>query len=92
LVYKIKFTPSAAKDYHSIQPVTRILRTYLRPKIANALEEIALKPHRAGSPLKANLSGYYSYRISNYRIVYEIREKEKVVLILRIRHRRDVYR
>ena len=86
MVYKIKFTPSAAKDYHSIQPV------YLKPKIANALEEIALKPHKTGRRLKAKLSGYYSYRISNYRIVYEIREKEKMVLILRIRHRRDVYR
>lgn len=86
MVYKIKFTPSAAKDYHSIQPV------YLRPKIANALEEIALKSHQAGWRLKAKLWGYYSYRISNYRIVYEIREKEKAVLILRIRHRRDVYR
>jgi mRNA interferase RelE/StbE len=86
LVYKIEFTPSAAKDYHSVQPL------YLRPKIANALEEIALKPHQAGKSLKANLSGYYSYRISNYRIVYEIHEEDKMVLILRIRHRRDVYR
>jgi mRNA interferase RelE/StbE len=86
LIYQIEFTPSAAKDYHSLQPL------YLRPKIANALEEIALKPHQAGKRLKAKLSGYYSYRISNYRIVYEIREKEKVVLILRIGPRRDVYR
>lgn len=86
MIYKIKFTPSAGKDYGSIQPA------YLRPKVANALEEIASKPHQVGKRLKAHLSGYYSYRISNYRIVYEIHQKQKVVLILRIRHRRDVYR
>jgi len=85
LIYKIKITPSAAKDYHSIQPA------YLRPKIANALEEIAIKPHQTGRRLKAKLSGYYSYRISNYRIVYEILKKEKAILVLRIRHRKDVY-
>ena len=31
-------------------------------------------------------------RVGTYRIIYELNEKEKVVSILRIRHRREVYR
>ncbi len=31
-------------------------------------------------------------RVGTYRIIYELNEKEKVVNILRIRHRREVYR
>lgn len=84
--YRIEFTPSAAKDFKSIRPIT------LRDKIANALEEIAKRPRQAGKALKASLKGYYSYRIGKYRIVYEILKKERVVLILRVRPRRDVYR
>jgi len=86
LPYRIKFTPSAAKDYKSIRP------TSLKSKIANALEEIAESPHQAGKALKASLTGCYSYRIGKYRIVYEILKKETVVIVLRIRPRRDVYR
>ena len=86
MVYQIEFTRSAAKDYKSIRP------TSLRSKIANALEEIATKPDQAGRPLKASLNGRYSYRIGNYRAVYEILKKERVVIVLRIRPQRDVYR
>ena len=31
-------------------------------------------------------------RVGTYRIIYELNEKEKVVSILRVRHRREVYR
>jgi mRNA interferase RelE/StbE len=86
LPYRIEFTPSAAKDYRSVKP------TSLKSKIANALEEIATNPHQVGKVLKASLTGYYSYRIGKYRILYEILKKERVVVLLRIRHRRDVYR
>lgn len=41
--------------------------------------------------LRGKYSGLYSYRISDYRIVYEIRSRELIVSVLRVRHRRDVY-
>lgn len=31
-------------------------------------------------------------RVGTYRIIYELNEKEKVVSILRVKHRREVYR
>ena len=34
----------------------------------------------------------YRYRVGDYRIIYEIRDKILVVLIVRIGHRREVYR
>ena len=44
-----------------------------------------------GKPLKGVYKGLFSFRFSDYRIIYEVREKELVIVILRIRHRKDVY-
>lgn len=51
---------------------------------------IALNPY-AGKALAGRYRGLYCYRFSNYRIVYELRKKLLVVVILRIGHRKDVY-
>lgn len=42
--------------------------------------------------LRGSLSGYFRYRIGDWRVVYQIREGEKVVIILMIAHRGRVYR
>lgn len=35
---------------------------------------------------------YWRYRVGDYRIICEIQDKKVVVLVLRIGHRREVYR
>ena len=45
-----------------------------------------------GSKLKGEFKGLWRLRVGRYRIIYEILDGELVVLILRIGHRRDVYR
>ncbi|MDM8567873.1 type II toxin-antitoxin system RelE/ParE family toxin, partial [Candidatus Halobeggiatoa sp. HSG11] len=46
----------------------------------------------AGKKLVGNLSEYYRYRVGNYRIIYEIIEEDIVVVIIKIKHRKDIYR
>jgi len=53
---------------------------------------IAENPQRLGKPLVGELEGLSSARRGDYRIIYEILEGEKTVLIHRVQHRRDVYR
>lgn len=53
---------------------------------------IAENPHRAGKLLGDELEGLRSARRGEYRIIYEIREDEAVVVIHRIQHRRLAYR
>ena len=36
--------------------------------------------------------GLYRVRVGDYRIVYEIRDNELLILVVRVAHRRDVYR
>ena len=44
-----------------------------------------------GKPLLYSLKGYYSFRTSSYRIIYTIRKKELVILVVAVGHRREVY-
>lgn len=49
-------------------------------------------PHRVGKPLARELSGYHSARRGAYRVIYRIDDTERVVFVVRIDHRADVYR
>jgi mRNA interferase RelE/StbE len=82
--YKIVFRKSVAKDLRRIpnQDVRRILAT-----VDSLLEE----PRPSGIE---KLSGQEKYRVrqGNYRIIYEIKDDEVVVVVVKVGHRRDVYR
>jgi len=49
-------------------------------------------PQRVGRPLRNELAGIHSARRGTYRVLYRIDEVERTVTVLRIDHRRDVYR
>ncbi len=50
------------------------------------------EPRRVGKPLLRELSGYSSARRGAYRVIYRIDDTERVVHVIRIEHRQDVYR
>ena len=50
------------------------------------------EPHRVGKPLQRELSGYWSARRGAYRIIYSIDAEQRIVSVVRIEHRADVYR
>src|SRR5205823_13553506 len=49
-------------------------------------------PHRVGKPLRDDLDGIWSARRGTYRVLYRIRDDLHEVIVLRVEHRRDVYR
>ena len=50
------------------------------------------EPRRVGKPLQRELSGIYAARRGTYRVLYRIQEEQREVIVLRVEHRRDVYR
>lgn len=67
------------------------IKTKHYEKILSALEVLSSDPY-LGKRLKGELKSYYSYRVWSYRIIYEIKKKELVILIIRIGYRSEVYR
>jgi len=82
--YKIVFRKSVAKDLRRIpsQDLRRILAT---------VDSLSEEPRPSGVE---KLSGQEKYRVrqGNYRIIYEIKDDEVVVVVVKVGHRRDVYR
>jgi mRNA-degrading endonuclease RelE of RelBE toxin-antitoxin system len=53
---------------------------------------LVAKPHHAGKPLRDDLEGVWSARRGTYRVLYRINDDLHEVVVLRVEHRRDVYR
>ena len=82
--YKITFRKSVAQDLRRIpnKDLRRILATF---------DSLSSEPLPSGVE---RLSGQERYRVrqGNYRIIYEINDKEVVVVVVKVGHRKDVYR
>ena len=56
------------------------------------LTALVQNPHRVGGRLQRELAGLHSARRGAYRVIYEIDDDERAVVVLRIDHRSNVYR
>ncbi len=89
-------------DGHAYQlvltsPAVRAVQRGLPESVATAVLKSSTgslidAPTRVGKPLRADLTGIYSARRGAYRVLYRIDESRREVIVLRIDHRRDVYR
>jgi mRNA interferase RelE/StbE len=64
----------------------------MRRRILRRLEALEDNPRPRGVEKLAGVDELYRVRVGTYRIVYAIRDRELVVIVVRIGHRRDVYR
>jgi mRNA interferase RelE/StbE len=73
-----------------LRELKKLDRQVVRRAFEIIQREIARDPH-AGKALSGRYKGLFSWRFSDYRIVYEILGKRLVILVLRVSHRKDVY-
>lgn len=78
-------------------PAVRAVQRGLPESVTTAVIEfvtgaLVTAPARVGKPLRADLQGIYSARRGTYRVLYRINDSRHEVVVLRIDHRRDVYR
>ncbi|MGH3823492.1 MAG: type II toxin-antitoxin system RelE family toxin [Pseudonocardiaceae bacterium] len=69
----------------------------LPDKVVGACREfiagpLAADPYRLGKPLQRELAGYHSARRGAYRVIYEIDDSARTVIVIRVDHRGDAYR
>jgi mRNA interferase RelE/StbE len=63
-----------------------------RRRIAGAIDGLARNPRPTGCVKLAGASDAYRNRVGDYRIVYQIEDRVLVVYVIRMAHRKDVYR
>ena len=77
--------PSAKRDLNRLKDAAA-------SAVLEAIDHIADAPQRMGKPLRLELEGLWSARRGSYRVVYRIDEGKRLVQIITVDHRADVYR
>ena len=77
--------PAAVRDLAKLEIPRRL-------KIVQKIDSLALNPRPPGVEKRAGRDNRYRVRNGDYRIIYEIYDQVLLVLVVRIGHRREVYR
>jgi mRNA interferase RelE/StbE len=85
-VYRLLLKDSAAKEIDAL-PTKQDRR-----RVVARIQLLANDPRPHGSEKLAGGSEHYRVRQGRYRIVYQIRDRELVVAVVRVAHRKDAYR
>lgn len=83
--YQIEFLKTAQKELLKLpQDVQR--------RIAAKIDALAMDPYPPDSKRLKNGNGRLRIRVGDYRVIYRLEEDRLVILVIKIGHRRDVYR
>jgi mRNA interferase RelE/StbE len=85
MTYAVTLAPTAARLLRKFDP-------QVRRRLQAAIELLATDPRPPAATQLVGGGGEWRVRTGDYRIIYEIHEAQLVVLVLRLGHRRDVYR
>jgi mRNA interferase RelE/StbE len=92
-------SPASEGDYELVltPPARRAIADRLPEAVAAAVVHflttaLIVQPSTVGRPLRDALAGIWSARRGTYRILYRVFDEPREVVVLRIEHRRDVYR
>lgn len=83
--YRVEFKPSAAR-------AVRKLGADIRRRIITRVETLSENPRPSGAEKLQGLRDLYRIRVGDYRVVYQVSDDILLVLVVRVGHRRDVYR
>jgi mRNA interferase RelE/StbE len=83
--YRIELTPAARRDLGA-------LPREVLPRVDARILDLSADPHSPRAKRLVGEEGILRVRVGDYRILYQVDDAAKVVTVVRVRHRRDVYR
>lgn len=83
MAYELIYTKNSLRDIKKLDRVAQ-------KRLAKSLERLAQKPFSYAQKLILPQLGGYRFRIGNYRVIFDIEDKK--IIILRVGHRREIYK
>ncbi len=83
--YKIEWKQSAKKELKKLDK-------QIIPRILQAVENLAENPYSSGSKKLIGSDSIYRIREENYRIIYNVKSSVLIIEIIKVGHRREIYR
>jgi mRNA interferase RelE/StbE len=84
--YRLLIKPSAGKEIEALGQKKD------RQRIVNRIAALASEPRPTGSEKLAGIEGRYRIRQGQFRIVYAVDDASRTIEVVKIGHRREVYR
>ena len=86
-MYRVELNKSAEKELSKLDSQTqKIILTFLEQDVESE------NPRLYGKVLKYNWAGHWRYDLGKYRIICKIKDDVCIVLVIKIGHRREIYR
>jgi mRNA interferase RelE/StbE len=83
--YSIEFTTSALREFKTLDRA-------VQRRIGSKISELGADPFPPGTKKLQGEPDHFRIRIGEYRVIYRLDGKRVVIVIVRIGHRKDVYR
>ncbi|NGX63551.1 MAG: mRNA interferase RelE [Candidatus Anoxychlamydiales bacterium] len=84
-MFKIQFSKRAVKE------LKKLPKTQQR-KISTRIEKLMNNPYPSNAKKLIGETDLFRIRVADYRIIYQIKGKILTILILKIGHRKDIYK
>lgn len=88
MAWRVEIKETARKEIKKLdKQIQATIVRFLRERVA-AVDD----PRQSGKALKGDMGELWRYRVGDYRIICDIQDDIVTVLVLRVRHRKEVYR
>jgi mRNA interferase RelE/StbE len=85
-MYKVSWSKRARESLKKLDAV-------IAQKIVDKVENYLVKdPVNLGEPLLYAYKGLYRYRFSDYRVIYQVKQTELLIIVLEAGHRKEIYK
>ena len=84
MTYEVRLAPAAVRQLRKLDPPGR-------RRVQAAIDLLAEEPRPPGARQLVGGAGEWRVRTGDFRIIYDIRDGELLVLVVKVGHRRDVY-
>ena len=85
MAYRLVIRLAAERDLHILAP-------NILSRIDARIQDLANNPRPRGTERLRGPQGGFRLRVGDYRLLYDVDDAQQLVIIGRVRHRRDVYR
>jgi mRNA interferase RelE/StbE len=84
-MHRVLFAPRAERDFRKLGPT-------VQKQLDPAIQALAENPRPPGCKKLTGEPSLWRIRSGDYRIIYQVQDQQLVVLVLKVGHRREIYR
>lgn len=85
MAYKVEWATAAARQFRQLPP-------HVQQRLRPIINRLANDPRPSGATALQGHPGALRIRAADYRVIYEVHDDVLLVLVVRVAHRREVYR